>query len=377
MVNVSNVRDTLLKLLAMNTPSGREGAEAHFVEQELRGMGFTTWRDQAGQAIGGETGNVLARLEGTATGAPPLLFNAHMDTVAPTERLVVQEAGGILRSAGDTILGADDKAGVTAILEGIRAALAEGFPRPTLEVVFTVSEENGLRGAKHLDYSSLTAHQAYVLDSGRPVGGIVVAAPSQNSLHVKIHGVAAHAGAAPEKGINAIRIAAEAIVRMPLGRIDEETTANIGVIRGGQATNIVPDLVECRGEARSRNEEKLERQTQAMVEAFQQAATEAGGRAEVEVVRMYTRFAVAHDDPIVLRAVEAARRAGIDNPEIRAGGGGSDANVFHQHGIRAVVLGLGCDNAHSTEEWVSLQDVATASQMVVELIRLAGQEPGR
>ncbi len=373
MVDSTRVRATLLHLLEMNTPPGHEGAAADFLEGELRALGFTTWRDSAGAAIGGETGNVLARLEGSAPDVPALLLNAHMDTVAPTGDLVIREEDGVLRSSGNTILGADDKAGVTAILEGVRACVTAGFPRPTLEIAFTVSEENGLRGAKHLEYGSLTAKQAYALDSGKPVGGIVVAAPSQDNVKAIIHGVASHAGAAPEKGISAIRIAADAICRMPLGRIDAETTANIGVIHGGEATNIIPDYVECRGEARSRNAAKLQRQTQAMVDAFTQAASAAGGSAEVQVDRVYSSFTVPEDDPLVARAVAAGRRAGIADPLVRPGGGGSDANIFNRNDIRTVVVGLGYENVHATNEYVTLADVALAARVVMEIVRLAGE----
>ena len=251
--------------------------------------------------------------------------------------------------------------------------MTAGFPRPTLEIAFTVSEENGLRGAKHLEYGSLTAKQAYALDSGKPVGGIVVAAPSQDNVKAIIHGVASHAGAAPEKGISAIRIAADAICRMPLGRIDAETTANIGVIHGGEATNIIPDYVECRGEARSRNAAKLQRQTQAMVDAFTQAASAAGGSAEVQVDRVYSSFTVPEDDPLVARAVAAGRRAGIADPLVRPGGGGSDANIFNRNDIRTVVVGLGYENVHATNEYVTLADVALAARVVMEIVRLAGE----
>ncbi|NLC55204.1 MAG: M20/M25/M40 family metallo-hydrolase [Armatimonadetes bacterium] len=373
MVDTARVRATFVRLLEMNTPSGREGAAADFLEAELQQIGFTTWRDGAGTALGGETGNLLARLEGTVPGLPPLLLNAHMDTVAPTEGLVIREEGGIFRSSGTTILGADDKAGLTAILEGVRAAVAVGLPRPSLEIAFTICEETGLRGAKHLDHSSLTARQAYAFDGGRPVGSIVQAAPSQDNITATLYGIASHAGAAPEKGISAILIAANALTRMPLGRIDAETTANIGVIRGGEATNVVPDRVECRGEARSHNEEKLRRQSQAMVDAFQAAAEAAGGRAEVDVTRIYSHFSLADDHPLVRRAVAAGRRAGISEPVVRPGGGGSDANILNTQGIETVVIGLGYDNVHSSDEYMALGDLVTSAQLALEVIRLAGE----
>ncbi|MBI3948133.1 MAG: M20/M25/M40 family metallo-hydrolase [Armatimonadetes bacterium] len=372
MVDAARVRGTLLRLLNMDTPSGREGIAADFLEGELRGMGFLTWRDDAGEVLGGDTGNLLARLEGTAPHAPPLLLNAHMDTVVSTAGLVIREEDGILRASAATLLGVDDKCGVTAILEGVRAALDEGFPRPTLEIAFTVCEETGLWGAKRLDPGTLAARQAYAFDTGKPVGGIVVATPSHNNLAFTVRGMAAHVGMAPERGISAIRIAADAILRMPLGRIDEETTANIGVIEGGTADNIVPDRVECRGEARSHSEEKVERQTRAMVDAFQAAAQAAGGRVEARVERLYTRFSVERGHPLVRRAVEAGRRAGIADPVIRAAGGGSDANVLNLRGLPTVVVGLGYENLFGADERVALADVTQASRIVAELLRLAG-----
>ncbi|HEY3379424.1 MAG TPA: M20/M25/M40 family metallo-hydrolase, partial [Armatimonadota bacterium] len=240
-INRTRLIETFLTLLAINAPSRREGAIAKHLRTVLEELGLTVCVDDAGEHLGGETGNLIARLPGNID-APPLLFCAHIDTVAPTEGLHVQRGNGEIRSDGATILGADDRAGVAAILEMLRALLESGARRPPLEIVFTVAEEIGVMGSMLLDYAQLTARYGFVPDTSGPVGIIVTRAPAQRHLHITIHGKAAHAGMTPEHGISAITVAARAIARMEQGRIDEETTANIGIMHGGKATNIVPEL---------------------------------------------------------------------------------------------------------------------------------------
>ena len=275
MIDRERLMQTFLELVVIPSPSGEEQVVAAAITRRLEALGLRVETDEAG--------NLLARVPGRGGDAAqePLLVTAHMDTVVPCDPVSPVLREGVIYSDGTSILGADDKAGVAAILE-VLAALAESqvAHRP-LEILFTVSEEKGLRGAKAFDVGRLRASMGIGLDAGGPQGTIVQSAPSQDSLAVEVHGRAAHAGARPEEGINAIRVAAEAIAAMPLGRIDDETTANIGTISGGRATNIIPDLVTLRGEARSRSQAKLAAQTKAMTQALENAATAHGATVDL------------------------------------------------------------------------------------------------
>jgi tripeptide aminopeptidase len=266
LINQSRLVQTFLELVAIDSPSGQEEAIGANLMQRFAALG--------GEAARDKHGNVIARWPGN--GDDWLMLSAHMDTVGKDTGIRPAIRDGIIYSDGTTILGGDDKSGIAAILEVLVSLAEDKLNHPPLEVVISVGEEVGLQGAKWLDKSQLRARRGYVLDSGGAIGSIVVSAPSQDSLRVVVHGKKAHAGSEPENGINAIRVASEAIAAMPLGRIDFETTANIGVIEGGTATNIVPDEVKVRGEARSRDGAKLAAQTAVMVRAFEEAAARHG-----------------------------------------------------------------------------------------------------
>jgi tripeptide aminopeptidase len=230
-----------------------------------------------------------------------------------------------------------------------------------------VGEEFALRGVKLRDKSQLRARRGYVLDAGGPIGTIVASAPSQDSLRVTVYGKKAHAGSEPEKGINAIRVASEAIAAMPLGRIDEETTANIGVIEGGTATNIVPDEVRIRGEARSRNNDKLAAQVAAMAAAFEEAAERHGARVEFKVGRSYSTYKYTEETPVIAAAMKAARRLGF-TPALKASGGGSDANIYAEAGIVCAVLSTGMAEVHTTQEYIAIADMVDATRWLAEIV---------
>jgi tripeptide aminopeptidase len=292
-----------------------------------------------------------------------------MDTVQPGYGIDPQERDGVIRSNGTTILGADDKAGIAAILEALRLAHQSGQDSRPVDVVFTVEEETGLTGSKALDVSSLQARQAVVLDSNGPVGTIIHRAPAQNSFQVAIAGKAAHAGVAPETGVSAIVAAARAIAAMRLGRIDEETTANVGVISGGTATNVVPERVELKGEARSRSAAKLAEQTLHMVDAFERAARELGAVADVTVTPSYGAIDVDPDSSLIALVSRAMRSCGVE-PRLGATGGGSDANVFNAAGIPAINLGVGYTNPHSVDEQIAVADLLRAAEVVHAILTL-------
>jgi tripeptide aminopeptidase len=273
----------------------------------------------------------------------------------------------VIYSDGTTILGGDDKSGIAVILETIESLREDDLPHPPLEVVISVGEEVTLRGARLLDKRKLRARGGYVLDAGGPIGTIVTSAPSQDSLQITVYGKKAHAGSEPEKGINAIRVASEAIASMPLGRIDEETTANIGVIQGGVATNIVPDVVLIKGEARSRDDLKLAAQTAAMAAAFHEAAERHGARVEFKFTRSYSTYNWAEETPIVAQAMAAAHRLGL-TPILEASGGGSDANVYAEAGITCAALSTGMADVHTPQEHIAIADMVDATKLLREIL---------
>ena len=363
MIDQERLVARFMELARIESPSGHEQAAGERVMEWLRELGATVERD--------EIGNVLGRLDGQGE---PLLLNAHLDTVVPTEGVRPVLADGVIRSDGRTVLGADDKSGVAIILEAVRTAQEGSLPLPPLDILFTVQEEVGLRGVKAFDVCRLRAREGIGLDAGGPQGTVVVSAPSQDSLQVVVHGIAAHAGAEPEKGISAIVVAAEAITRMPLGRIDEETTANIGVISGGQATNIVCDRVEVRGEARSREPAKLVIQTQAMASAFEEAAARHGATVDIEVSHAYTAYRLAPEEPLLRLLADAASKVGLE-PNYFDSGGGSDANVLNEAGIRITNISTGMAQVHTTQEHISVVDVVRCAEWVLAALRLRAAEP--
>ncbi|MBC7223106.1 MAG: M20/M25/M40 family metallo-hydrolase [Anaerolineae bacterium] len=357
MVQPERLLQTFLELLRIPSPSGQEAAIAQHLVERLRRLGLDARLDRAG--------NVLAY---TPARDGALLLGAHMDTVGQKGEVHPVVEGDLIRSDGSNILGGDDKSGIAIILEALTSLREEGEDLPPLQVVFTVSEEVGLVGAKSLDPADLVATEGIELDTGGPVGTIIVQAPAQDSLHVVVHGKKAHAGAEPEKGINAIRVAAEAIAAMPLGRIDEETTANIGVIHGGEATNIVPDRVEVKGEARSRDPEKLARQVEAMVRAFQEARDRHRAGLDLEVTRAYEAYRLTEDTPIVREVMAAVRAQGLE-PVLMPSGGGSDANIFNALGVTTVNFSTGMEAVHTPEERIRLSDMVVGARVLEEVLR--------
>jgi tripeptide aminopeptidase len=279
--------------------------------------------------------------------------------------------GDWVRSDGSTILGADDKSGVAVILEALTVLKEGGIPHLPLELAFTVREEVGLLGALSLDLGASKVPWGIVLDHGEPVEAMVVRAPSQNSLDVLLRGRAAHAGVEPEKGISAIRAAAEAIAALPLGRIDEETTANVGTIQGGSARNIVPEEVRLQAEARSHDPAKLQAQTERMVRAFQEKAASLGAQAQVQVSRAYTGYSLSPETEIVQRVLAAGQALGLAL-QLTSTGGGSDANVFNERGITTIILSSGYRDNHTTHEAQHIPSLAQSARLLVEVLRAGG-----
>ncbi len=382
MINKERIKHFLIELIKIDSLSRREYDVAMRLKREMEDLGATVVIDDAGEKVGGNVGNLIAKINGNTQAASPLLLSAHMDTVVPGEGIVPILDGDIMRTDGRTVLGGDDKSGVAIICEVIRILKENNFPHGDIDVVFTICEESGLVGAKCLDVSRLRARTGLVLDSDS-VGFLFTKGPGANRMEFRVHGLEAHAGVCPEKGISAIKVAAEGIVNMKLGRIDHETTANLGIIEGGMAVNIVPNTVTLKGEARSHDPEKLEKQTHHMLVSLETAAArhalELDGKkfqakVESKIERDYDQMDVPEDAPIVRLVYAAGKSLNID-VKTQATGGGCDANVLNQKGLEVANLGTGMRDIHTVKEWLDLKDLYLSAEMVLEILRINAVNP--
>lgn len=372
MLKPERLSETFLEFIRIDSPSREEWHVAVLLKERLEALGGKVFFDDSEEKTGSSSGNLIALFDGIES-VSPLLLSAHMDTVEPGRGIRPLFEDGIFRSSGDTILGADDKSGIAVILEVLESLREDGKAHGPIELAFSVCEEIGLLGAKCMQKDLLRSTFGYVLDSMVP-DGIVTRAPAANRFRFEVHGLEAHAGGAPEKGINAIKLAAKAIARCPDGRIDEETTCNIGKIEGGVATNIVASSALVLAEARSHDPEKLRKLTQEMVSAFQDTVDEAkkSGKGEfpsltVHVEEDFTRLFVPESSRAVEKARIAAKNLGRELPSCVTGGG-SDANIFFAHGIEACVLGTGMRDAHTLSEHIALSDMMRCAELVQEII---------
>lgn len=356
-----------LALAALPTPPGRERAAIDLCADYLAGLGFACTEDDAGAQLGGDAGNLLARLPGTQTG-PTLLLNGHVDTVPPAAAIVPEVVDGYVVNREPTILGADNKASVAAILAGLRRVVEEDLPRPDLEVLITVQEEIGLRGAKAFDRAQSAAALGYVFDVDGALGGMVMAAPSQRTIDLVFRGRSAHAGIAPEEGRNAIAAAAAAIAAVPYGRVGEHASRNVGIIEGGAQRNIVPDHCRVEVEVRSLDDEEAARLADETVVAATAAATEYDCAVDCGVRREYTAYRFADADPVVRLAHAAIERAGFV-PRPLVTGGGADAHAFNEQGLPCLNLASGMEAIHTPDERIAVADVEGMVAIVVELVR--------
>jgi len=368
MINEKRLIESFMELVRMDSISREERNLADFLIEKLENLGLEVIVDQAGEKVGANSGNLIAKLNGNIKVATPIMFAAHMDTVVPGKNINPLREGEKIISTGETILGADDKAGIAAILEALHLIRENNILYGDIEILFTICEEIGLCGAKNLDISQLKAQIGFILDAGGQVGQIIISAPSQNSLDFTIRGKSAHAGANPEEGINAIQVAGVALSRMKLGRIDEETTANIGIISGGKATNIIPDEVILQGEVRSRNEGKLEKYTKELKKITEDTAQEFKARAEVKINREYYCYNLSPDDLVVKIARKAAKDIGLQSL-LRPSGGGSDANVFNKKGLPSVDLAMGMEKVHTMEEYILIKELKNATEYILSIIK--------
>lgn len=355
---MSEAVDLFLELAALPTPSGDEQAAADIVSRYLRDLGVEPDED--------EFGNVYARLEPTAEGTP-LFFCAHLDTVPSAGELRPVVEDGVIRNAGGTILGGDNKAAVVQMIEGVRRLLVENIPHAGVELLFTRQEEIGLIGAAAFDESRLRARLGFVYDQEGPIGEIILGAPFAQGLEITFVGRAAHAGMSPEEGRSAIQAAAKAIADLRLGRVDEETTANVGVISGGTAGNIVPERCSFVAEARCHDERKLSELVQEMLDVCAFAASEAECEMQSESRKSYRGYRFAKSEDVVQLAAGALARCGH---EVRYGlsGGAADANVFNERGLRCLNLTHGVYDFHSPSERIAVADLEGMVDVTVALV---------
>lgn len=354
-----------LELTAYSVPSKHEGEIRKCLKEKLLALGFEVSEDNSFPET--ESGSLYGFLPGTVPG-DPILFTAHMDTVTPCEnKNVIVEEDGTIHTDGSTILGGDDVTGIVEILDAIRQIQEEGTPHRDIEIVFTACEEFFVEGAKRLDYDRIRSKEAYILDTDGEIGSAVLAAPTGVRIIAEITGKASHAALAPEEGINAVAIAAEAISGMKLGRIDGDTTANIGIIRGGDSGNIVPENCFVEGETRSLSHEAAMIQRDHMVSCFETAAAEAGAYVKMTVNTVYNAWAVSEEDILCRRFSNAARICGL-TPSFRRACGGSDASFLSAHGIRCLVLATGMHEIHSVREYTTLSEMKIMTQVVKHIM---------
>jgi len=366
--NNNRLVSEFIELVKIDSISKNEAKIAKLLLKRLRDLGLEVIIDETAKEIGGDTGNIIARLKGDVKRFCPVVFVAHMDTVTPGNNVhpQIKEDGRIV-SDGKTILGADDKAGIAALLEALRFIKEINIPHGDIEIVFTVCEEIGLLGSKNLDTSQLKSKMAFILDAIGRTGRIITSAPSCRNFKILIRGKAAHAGANPENGINAIKIAGDFISQINLGRIDEETTANIGIISGGKVTNIIPDKVVLEGEVRSRDNEKIESYIYKLQETLENLAKKANAITKIEVKKNFNGYKLSSTSTIVKVAIKAAESIGLQ-PELCSGGGGTDANIFNEKGILSINLAVGMMNAHTTGEWIYIEDLERTKKYIIAII---------
>ena len=368
---MSDVLDLFLELAAIASPSGEERAVADRVLTYLRDCGLEPTEDESGPSVGSTMGNIHVALAPTTAGEPIFLC-AHLDTVPPTAAIEPIVEDGVVRNANQTILGGDNKAAVAVMLDAARRVLAEGRPHAGLELLFTSKEEVGLIGAYAIDQTKLLAKTGYVYDQAATIGEIILGAPSARQLEITFHGRAAHAGMYPEEGRSAIAAAARAIAEMRLGRVDEETTANVGEIRGGTAANIVPEWCTLVVDTRSHDDRKLAELVQSIQDALTFAAGVADCEVETTVRNSYSAYRLKRDDLAVRLAADALSACGFE-PTYALSGGAADANVFNERGLTCVNLANGMAEIHTPDEYISVADLDSMVDVTLALLDAASR----
>lgn len=374
MIDQKRVQNEFFELVSIRCSTLDERAMGDLLTARLRTLGAAEiHEDGAGKALGGNCGNIVANFEGTVTGVPTVMLTAHMDCVEPCANIKPVLTDGVIRSDGTTILGADDKAGVVAILETLRCLKEHNIPHGALQIVFTVAEEGGVNGSRCLDTSLLHADFGYTLDTHGHAGTAAFKAPGKNQIAVRIVGKAAHAGIDPDAGKNAITAAGRVLRTVPQGRIDAETTCNVGMIAGGTATNVVAEFCTLNFETRSRDKAKLDALTQRLVDGVNAALDGTGCTAEITIKKDYDPYELPPDARPIQYLRRAAERLGFP-VVLEEEGGGSDANHFNAYGVPTTVLGVGMTDCHTKEESIHVQDLYDAAELTLAIVREIGKE---
>jgi tripeptide aminopeptidase len=366
-VNRERLLRTFQTLVSIDSPSYGERRMGDHLKQQLASLGISPEEDGAGAAIGGNCGNIYAFLPGDES-LPPLLFCTHMDTVEPgAGKRAVMGEDGVIRSGGDTVLGADDCAGTAAILEALRVIREQALRHRPIEILFTAAEEAYSKGTAKLDFSKIRSREAYILDLTGPVGSAAYQAPSILSLTVSVRGRSSHAGFAPQDGVHAIQAAADAVARLPMGKIDGETTCNIGVIRGGRATNIVPDRCELQGEIRSYSHERALELSENVRRHFEDAAHSFGAEVDFALQTNCEAYRTPLEHPVVRRLQKVCGERQLPCSLVRTFGG-SDNNVLATQGIAGIVLASAMHNCHSCEEFTTAEELIRLAELTLSLM---------
>ncbi|MEI2396803.1 M20/M25/M40 family metallo-hydrolase [Paenibacillus phytohabitans] len=369
MISQDRLINEFMELVRIDSETRNERRIADVLKEKFSTLGLTAVEDDSQERTGHGAGNLFVTWPAdSGVSAPKLLFTCHMDTVVPGQNIKPSLGeDGWITSAGSTILGADDKAGLAALFEAIRVIQEQKLPHGQIQFVITAGEESGLMGARAMDPAHLDADFGFALDSNGEVGAIAIAAPTQARVTMQIFGKSAHAGVNPEDGISAIQVASKAISAMKLGRIDNETTANIGKFAGGGPTNVVCDHVQLDAEARSIVQEKVELQIASMREALETTARDNGAQSEFRSEIIYPAFSFNEHDPVVQLADRAITSLGLTT-RLFASGGGSDANVFNGLKVPTVNLAVGYEDIHTTKERIKAEDIVKVASLVVAIV---------
>ncbi len=367
MINQERLINEFMNLVKISSETGYEREISDYLKRKFKDLELEVIEDNSQSITNYGSGNLIINWHGDEK-EDIFYLTSHMDTVVPGKNIQPLIEGEYIVSNGTTILGSDDKAGIAAILEGIQVIKENNLPHGTVQFLITVGEESGLVGSHHLQKELIHAKYGYCLDSNGPVGNIIIAAPSQAKIRIIIEGKTAHAGVNPEDGINAIEVASKAISQIKWGRIDFETTSNIGIIKGGTATNIVTEKVEILAEVRSRNSDKLQEQINIIRETFSKITNNMLAKLDFHYEIMYPSFSFNEDDQLIKKAKFALQSIGRE-PKLLASGGGSDANVMNGYGIPTINLAVGYEKIHTVHERIKINELVKAAELVISLIK--------
>ena len=387
-INTERLARTFVQLCEIDSPPRREKKVSDYLIRTFHDLGAASIEeDRSAEQTGADCGNLIISIPGNRPDLETIFFACHMDTVEPGCGVEVLRNGDIFTSRGDTVLGSDDKSGIAALIELIQILRDNKIDHGPIELLFTTCEEIGLLGAKALDHSRLSARYGYALDS-TGIDRIITGAPAANKLKIEVHGIAAHAGLHPEQGISALCLTASAIADLRLGRLDEESTANFGLIHGGVATNIIPDHITIEGEVRSHSLQKLAAHTEEIKRTFQQViecwplppslapaplghpspvSLAPAPSVTINVQQEYPAMRLELSDPVLARVKQAGMNLGR-NLEFQIAGGGSDANILNSFGLPTAIIATGMDKVHTTEECLDLKDLISLTELLFAIV---------